>query len=624
MDYTRKTLFMIIYAAITAALCCVAAAASVKPAIIKVTDYGVAPESKQNAVPAVNAALKAAGTKKSAVIVFPKGRYDFWPVKENEREYYLSNTDVVNPRRCAILIEGKKNITIDGRGSSFIFHDRILPVVVDRSTNITLKDFSIDWDIPLTAQAKVIKSSPKYIDITIDPVQYPYKLKNHWIVFQGEGWESPWQTTIEYDPKDRFIPPGTGDNTLGYYSTARVFLAYRNKDDSIRLTNFAQNTISNPPREGDMLILRHSARDHSGMFLYRSKDVRLLNIDIFHTAGLGVLGQYTENISADHVRLIPNYEKGRYFGGHDDGFHISNCKGLLKIENSEFAGLLDDPVNVHGTYVKIIEKKDKRTALARFIHHQSINLDFGWQGDTIGFSDNGTMLTVGTAKLKSVKHLSKTDMLVTFDRDIPAAVKPGFALENLTWTPSVEIRNCRFGNGRARGVLVSTPRRVVIENNRFESSGSAILIAGDNHEWFESGAARDVLIRNNNFADLCLTNMYQYTDGIISVFPMIPKSGESAPYHRNIRIEGNTFHPFDYPVLFARSVDGLTFKNNRIIRSSRFEPFHFRKATLNFEACRNVKISGTKFEGDVLGRNIAVEKMSPAEVKADPKDDWIR
>lgn len=32
---------------------------------------------------------------------------------------------------------------------------------------------------------------------------------------------------------------------------------------------------------------------------------------------------------------------------------------------------------------------------------------------------------------------------------------------------------------RARGILVSTPGKVLIERNYFESSGSAILIAGD-------------------------------------------------------------------------------------------------------------------------------------------------
>lgn len=48
-------------------------------------------------------------------------------------------------------------------------------------------------------------------------------------------------------------------------------------------------------------------------------------------------------------------------------------------------------------------------------------------------------------------------------------------------------------------------------------------------------------------------------------------------FHRNIRILDNEFHLYDYPVLYARLVDGLEFKGNQLIRSQRFPPFHPRK-----------------------------------------------
>jgi hypothetical protein len=44
---------------------------------------------------------------------------------------------------------------------------------------------------------------------------------------------------------------------------------------------------------------------------------------------------------------------------------------------------------------------------------------------------------------------------------------------------------------------------VLIENNRFPSSGSAILIAGDANAWYESGAVRDVTIRGHVFGESC-------------------------------------------------------------------------------------------------------------------------
>jgi hypothetical protein len=81
----------------------------------------------------------------------------------------------------------------------------------------------------------------------------------------------------------------------------------------------------------------------------------------------------------------------------------------------------------------------------------------------------------------------------------------------------------------------------------------------------------------------------------------------------------NTFNAFDYPVLYALSVDGIKFKYNRIIRSHEYEPFHYRRHFLTFEACLNVEVKGNQFEGEVLAKDIQVEKMDQSEVNSDLK-----
>ena len=199
----------------------------------------------------------------------------------------------------------------------------------------------------------------------------------------------------------------------------------------------------------------------------------------------------------------------------------------------------------------------------------------------------------------------------------------GDALENLTWSPDVTIRDNAFESNRARGVLVSTPGRVLIERNRFDSSGSAILIAGDANYWYESGAVRDVTIRGNVFGPACLSSPYQFGEGIVSILPEIPRPDPAYPFHRNIRIEGNEFHPADYPVLYAKSVDGLSFSDNRLIRSRVREPVHARKATLTFESCRRIRVEGNRFEGDVLGRNIVLKDTADTELFVGPGQEWI-
>jgi hypothetical protein len=280
---------------------------------------------------------------------------------------------------------------------------------------------------------------------------------------------------------------------------------------------------------------------------------------------------------------------------------------------------MDDPINVHGTCVQIIKKITDKKLLCKFMHYQSIGTVWARHGEKVGFIENQSMNTFAFGEVESFVAKDSIEFELGFKEILPQNILVGNAIENLTWVPNVLIKNSFFGSCRARGILVTTPGKVVIENNTFESSGSAILIAGDANGWFESGAVKDVLIQNNTFNDPCLTSMYQFSEAIISIYPEIPKLNTTKPFHRNIRIINNTFNPFDYPVLYAKSTEGLFFNNNTIIRSNRFKIFHPRKFMITVEACKNVEIKKNKLVGEVLGKNIKLIATKLIELKLDKK-----
>jgi hypothetical protein len=584
---------------------------------IRITDFGVRPDSRQNAVPAVQKALAACRNVENPVLVFPRGRYDFWPHGCVEKDYFESNTTANNPKRLAIFIENLTGLTVDGGGSTFVFHDRIQPFTVDRSTNIVLRDCSIDWDIPLTAEAVVEAAAKDYLDLKLDDRQFPYMIENEKLVFVGEGWKSRWWDAMEFDGKTLRVVPGTGDQgCLG-----QGWQKYRAEElapGRVRL----HYAFGRRPAPGNVLVLRHSARDHAGLFIVDSRGVTVENINLYHCAGLGLLAQYSQDITLSGYRAIPSPRR-KVVSGHDDGVQVSNCRGLVRIENCRFHGLMDDPINVHGTSVRVIGRPAPDRLVCKFMHDQSTGMTWGRAGDRVGFIENETMRTIGQGTCARYEPKDRDTFEVVLAEPAPEGLEVGDALENLTWAPDLEIRGCDFASNRARGLLVSTPGRVLIESNRFESSGSAILIAGDANYWYESGAVTDVTIRRNVFESPCLTSMYQFCEGIISILPEIPKATADHPFHRNIRIEENDFHPFDFPVLYAKSVEGLTFSNNRLTRSHDFAPFHSRKATVTLELCRSVRIDGNQFQGEVLGKNIVLMETPATEVKVGPGQGWI-
>ena len=566
---------------------------------IRISDFGLEPGTRENAVLIVQKALEACKQKHHPVLLFSEGRYDFWPQYTIEKTYYESNTDVIPLRRCAILIEEFQDLTIDCGKSDFIFHDRIQPFTVDKSRNITIKNVNIDWEIPMTSQAEIMKVTDDYIDISINVQESPYLIENDKLVFVGEGWKSSWNGVMEFERDSKLITPQTGDwGCLG-----EGYLSYKAQELKYGLVRLIY-AFKRKPAAGNYLVLRHNARDHAGTFITDSRDVTIENMNMYQNAGLGILSQYSSNLTFRAVNCVPNPARNRILSGHDDGFHYSNCNGLITVDSCRFLALMDDPINVHGTCVRVAEIKDNRTLICKFMHNQSIGFIWARSGEKIGFIENDAMNTFGTGIAQSFRTISPELFEITFQNPLPEELEEGDALENLTWTPDVVITNSFFGSNRARGILVTTPGKVIIENNVFESSGSAILIAGDANGWYESGAVKDVLIRNNIFNDPCMTSMYQFCEGIISIYPEIPKPDPEKPFHSNIRIENNEFHPYDYPVIYAKSVYGFSFTGNKLIRSNRFKPFHNSKSTFTFDACRNVIIKGNTFEGDVLGKNI--------------------
>ena len=576
-----------------------------------VSEFGIPAGSRQNATLAVKNALIQAKTLENPLLLFEGGRYDFWPQYAEERDYYESNTTDINPKRLGMLIEGFERLIMDGNGAEFVFHDRMQPLTVDHSANIEIRNFSVDWDIPLTAQAEIIEIGDSSLTLKINILESPYVIEDNKLYFVGEGWKSQVWGVMEVLEEERLIAPYTGDNPGWPAWGWDRFFAEEIEPGFVRLKHPFRKKM---PATGNMLILRHSVRDHAGMFLFHSKNIEIRNVDIYHTAGLGILSQYSENILMDSVRMIPNPQKGRYLSSHDDGFHFSNCRGQIRVTECDFAMLMDDPINIHGTSVRIIEKMEPNRLRCRFIHHQSVGLQWARAGETIGFIENESMTTVAQGVVSSFSPVDRNVFEIEFEADVPGEIQAGDALENLTWTADAYIANNRFMSCRARGVLISTPGKVIIENNYFESSGSAILIAGDANQWYETGGVSDVIIQKNVFASPCLTSMYQFCEGIISILPEIPNPELSEKkFHRNIRIEENEFHPFDYPVLYAKSVDGLSFVGNELIRSYEFKPFHNRKSNFSFEFCQNVEISGNTFSGDILGRNVSLRGMRKSD-----------
>lgn len=118
-------------------------------------------------------------------------------------------------------------------------------------------------------------------------------------------------------------------------------------------------------------------------------------------------------------------------------------------------------------------------------------------------------------------------------------------VENITYTPTVNITNCEFKEVPTRGILVTTRKPIVIENNTFDGMNMAgIYISDDAQGWYESGPVRDVTIRNNTFT--------RGNAQAIFIEPTNPTVSTEKTVHSNIKIENNTFFMYNKEYLMQR------------------------------------------------------------------------
>lgn len=549
---------------------------------------GLVPDTGQDAGPAFQRILAAAAP--GTVLNLKKGRYDIWSQRAVARPWQHSNSDPQATRRYGILLEGLTDVTIDGAGSELVFHGTQTGMGAAFCTNVTLRRFSMDWARPELSQGEVLESGPDYVVVKMHP-DTPAAVEEGRLVFPGEGWVQRGASTMEFDPRTRGPAYQRAD-------LPRVGAASLVSPGVFRLETKARYKV------GNVVIFRHGARTHSILLVHRCQNTILEQVDAYSSCGLGFLVQHSDTARLTDVRFIPKPGSGRLFSSRDDGLQVSGCRGRIEVNRCVFEGMMDDPINVHGTYLPVTGRTDERTLLCRFGHGQSIGQTW-WAdpGDAVAYVFRDSVTSHGTNQVRGFRLLNDHEAEIRLAEPVPGEIGPGWVLENMSAHPSVDIRNSRFGNQRARGVLFTTPRPVVLEGNTFYTSGSAVLINGDANGWFESGAVADALIRSNTFIN-CNQASYQFGEAIISIDPVVnrPRPGDFS--HRNIRIEGNVFRTFDAPVLYAESVEGLSFIGNTIERTHDYPAWHPRKAAITLDRCRNVTLRGTRLVGDVLSPSV--------------------
>ena len=331
--------------------------------------------------PAARQALSRLKETGETQLVFPPGRYDFWPDRAAERYLFIANNDE-GLKRIALPITGFDELEILGDGAQFVFHGLVLPIVIEKSARVQLRGFSIDWARPFHSEAEVLETRANGVDLRIDDA-FPYRLDYGRLVFAGEGGRvHTIGNILEWDPRKRETAPKAQDN----YGIGGRYVAEAIGPQRVRLTA----AFSRPhPTPGNRLVLVDEGRHCPAIVIAGSRDISITDVTIHHAGAMGVIALRSENLRFERLRVTPPPDGTRLVSTQNDATHFVNCGGHIELIDCLFENQMDDATNVHGIYAQISANIRADALELRLMHRQQHGAEFVAVGDRLELVGRG-------------------------------------------------------------------------------------------------------------------------------------------------------------------------------------------------------------------------------------------
>ncbi len=488
-----------------------------------------------------------------AVIEFQPGVHEFAPDHAIRRPLYVSNSCDApkEPKPFGILIEDCAHLRIQGSGvdgankTILLMGGRMIEAANLGSDDISYSKLVFDLKRPTVSEYRVLETTPNSATVRIAEGS-TFEIKDgkfHWTGDLGSG-----------SLMTQLADPATGTCTRLGWDAWNPFVkatATDLGDGKVRLEYSSGNMGMKP---GAQYQFRFCNRDSVGIHNARSKDIRFEDCDIYALTNMGIVSQFTENLTFRRVRVAPPAGTIRTCAAWADIFQLSNCRGDVLIEDCVESGMQDDAVNCHGTHLRIVGKPAENQFRLRYMQPQTYGFQPYMPGDEIAVIDHNKLRELPDNPRRKVVDCIQSDKegkdwTLTLDGAAPAFGK-GDVVDNITWHPNLTIRRSTVAVDPVRGYLITTRGKVLVEDCLFTRCAMpGILVEDDARGWFESTCLRDMTVRNCRFIRCG-----------IEINPQTASNNPAEPVHENIRIVDNVF---DGGGISVKGVKGLLITGNK-------------------------------------------------------------
>ncbi|MCF7818243.1 MAG: right-handed parallel beta-helix repeat-containing protein [Kiritimatiellales bacterium] len=511
---------------------------------LNISDFGAVPNDRKDDRAAVVAAIEKASSLDGPVqIDFDPGVYDFMPVTPD------FSVDISN---AAIPVVKRGNLIVDGHGAEILIHRQdVVFAWMQVSTNIIIRNFSVDYDPLPFSQGSVV---------AVDPADSSFVFELH------PGFPTPddpfFKSTSSWGMlKDTKHPGRLKTDCPSFFMYSDILSL---GDNRFRIALANKKEISNF-EIGDVFVV--NGRSASVGQYFNSENITFDGLTIYASPSCLFLGSGTSLLNVLNCKGL--LKGNRLITTGADGVHCQAAPIGPWIENCEFEGLSDDCLNIYGLPIFIFSQSSptEMKVYARAPIKPGDNLVFfnpksgGIMLETtvVSFSGNTLVLKdpVGTLNIAPLGTPMKERDWKIYDHAYNLnTIGNGFV-----------YRNNYMHDGRRYGVFIKASNGL-IENNRFEGLSCNAFEISNEPDWPEGFWARNLVIQNNRISEC----------GYGAKYPPAVIAGKKlrgiteTPIQKNIFLLNNTFNAISGPALTLSGVAGLVAEGNVFASGSESGP----------------------------------------------------
>ena len=100
--------------------------------------------------------------------------------------FHISNHDQPLIHPVCVPLADLRNVRVEGNGSLFLFHGKVVPLLVMDSENISINRLSVDYERSWCTEARVVKTDDRFTEVEIDKKGLPLRNPEQQVRFPGE------------------------------------------------------------------------------------------------------------------------------------------------------------------------------------------------------------------------------------------------------------------------------------------------------------------------------------------------------------------------------------------------------------------------------------------------------